>query len=79
MGNSEFYGAFPSVSGSWIDWLNDIQVESTLAIEFALDVSKLLIVAIHSILTAFKEHASRMQENFERLHDATTSGFQVCD
>jgi hypothetical protein len=86
MGNSEFCGTFPPVSGLGLDSLNDVQVESTLAMEFALDVGRSLILAIHPIFTTFKEifstikeHANRMQENFERLHDTTTSGFQVCD
>jgi hypothetical protein len=48
MGNPEFCGTFLSVSGLGLDWLNDVQVESTLAIEFALDVSRSLILAIHS-------------------------------
>jgi hypothetical protein len=69
----------------WMGLNTGFQVETTLAIEFALDVSKLLVLPMHSIFTthkeiftAFKEHSRKVQENFEHLHDTKTSGLQVC-
>jgi hypothetical protein len=54
VGNSKFHGSFLSVSGLWLHQLTDLQVESTLAIEFALDVSDFVILTMYSMFTDFQ-------------------------
>jgi hypothetical protein len=53
------------------------QVETTLAMEFALDAGKFLILSMPSLFTTFEECGSG--NDVERLHETTRRVFQVRD